>query len=239
MFKIIRWFLYYIISEFLILFFLSFNYINKGNNPNLLNNYINDNRLYLALLLGLIFIPFLYFNYNKLNIKKIKTNIYKLLLLGVSLSLMYNVIGFYIDKLLNSNLYGTFDIKTVLISSVLIGPIIEEYLFRGIMYNEAKKIYDLNKSQLIITSIFALSHTTLIQIIYAFIIGYVLIKIYENYKSIKYCIIVHMASNLTTTIITLLLIKNNILINMFLFIIGLIIYYLLIMKNMVLSKYRW
>lgn len=230
MFKVVKCFLYYILIQFIVIFIIVFNYINKGNDPSFIANYINNNRLYLVLFLGVIFIPLLYYNYKKLNIKENKLkDINKLIILGISLSLVYNVFGFYFDKLLKGNLYGIFDIKTTLISTVLIGPIIEEYLFRGIMYNEAKKIYSLKKSILITTIIFALSHATFIQIIYALIIGYILIKVYEKYKNIKSCIIVHMFSNLTTTFVTLLLIKNNLIINILVFIVGLII--LLFIKN--------
>ena len=222
MFKILKWFFYYLILELIIIFLFSYIYISSGNDPSLFNLFINDNRNYIVLLIGIIFIPIVYIKYNKINIKSNKTkNISALIFIGISLSLVYNVIGFYLDKLLNSNLYNIFDIKNVLISTVLIGPIIEEYLFRGIIYNEAKKKY--SKAGLITTIIFAFSHRTLIQIIYAFIIGYVLIKVYNKYNNIKYCIVVHMFSNLVTTLITFILIKNNIIINFLIFIIGFII----------------
>lgn len=224
MFKVVKWFIFYLVVQFGILFFMVFNFINKGNDPNLLGEYINNNRVYLVIFLGIIFIPILYFKYNKFNIKKEKLkDIYILILLGISLSLVYNVFGFYFDKILNTNLYGVFDIKTTLISTVLIGPVIEEYLFRGVMYNEAKKIYSLKKSILIVTLIFSLSHATLIQMIYAFIIGLVLIRVYEKYKNLNSCIIVHIFSNLTTTFLTILLTKNNLLLNLVMFVIGLFI----------------
>ena len=206
MFKVLKWFFYYLILELIIIFLFSYIYINSGNDPSLFNLFINNNRTYIVLLIGIIFIPIIYIKYKKMNIKENKINI--LIFLGISLSLMYNVIGFYFNKLLDSNLYDIFDIKNVLISTVLIGPIIEEYLFRGIIYNEAKKKY--SKAGLITTIIFALSHRTFIQIIYAFIIGGVLIKIYEKYNNIKYCIVVHMFSNLVTTLITFILIKLGI-----------------------------
>jgi hypothetical protein len=229
MFKVVKWLIYFIITEFLlVLFLLAFNYY-KGGEINSTGDYINNNKIYLSLLLGLIFIPILYINYKKLNINnnKIK-DIHILILLGISLSLVYNVFGFYFDKLLNTNLYGIFDIKYTLISTVLIGPVIEEYLFRGLMYYEATKKYG-KKGRIIINILFALLHTTLIQIIYAFIIGHVLIKVLDKYKNINSCIIVHLFSNLTTTFLTLLLIKNNVILSSVIFIIGSTI--LLFIKN--------
>lgn len=223
MFKVIRWFLYYIFVQFLLLFLMIFLYVFVGNDPTLVGNYINDNKIYLIIILGIIFIPLLYLEYKSMNIKENKLkDIHLLVLLSISLSSVYNVFGFYFDKLLQSNLYGIFDIKTTLISTVLIGPIIEEYLFRGIIYNEAKRKY-LNKAIFITTIIFSLSHATIIQMIYACIIGYTLIKIYEKYKNINSCIIVHMFSNLTTTFLTLLLIKNNIILSLFIFFVGFVI----------------
>jgi len=219
MLKVLKWFFYYLILELIILFLISYIYISSGNEISMFGEFVNNNRNYIVLLIGIIFIPIIYIKYKKINIKENKTkNINILIFSGISLSLLYNVIGFYLDKILNTNLYGVFDIKNTIISTVLIGPVIEEYLFRGIIYNEAKNKY--NKAGLITTIIFAFSHTNFIQIIYAFILGYVLIKIYDKYNNIKYCILVHMFSNLVTTFITLILIKNNILINFLIFLIG-------------------
>jgi len=230
MFKIIKWLLYYIVVQFLLLFLMVGYYTFKGINSLDIPIFINDNKIYLVLFLGVIFIPILYYNYKKLNIKKCKlNNISSLIILGISLSLLYNVLGFYLDKILDSNLYGIFDIKSALISNVLIGPVIEEYLFRGIIYNESKRVYSLKKSVFLTTFLFGISHTTIIQIIYALIIGFILIKVYEKYKNINSCIIVHLFSNLTTTFLTLLLIKDIFLINLFIFIIGLIL--LVFIKN--------
>ena len=226
MFKVVRWYLFFIITQFLLLFFMVFNYINSGSDINLVNNYISENRIYLVLISSCIFIPLFIYNYKKLNIKTKKTSIFKFILLGISLSLIYNFIGFYLDKLLNSNLYGNFDIISTLLSTVLLGPIVEEYLFRGLIYNDVKNKYGLKKALIITTILFAISHFTFIQIIYASILNIILVKIYERYNNINYCIIVHLFSNLTTTLITLILIKNAFIINFLIFIIGIILLFI-------------
>ena len=69
MFKVVRWYLFFIITQFLLLFFMVFNYINSGSDINLVNNYISENRIYLVLISSCIFIPLFIYNYKKLNIK--------------------------------------------------------------------------------------------------------------------------------------------------------------------------
>ena len=96
-------------------------------------------------------------------------------------------------------------------------------MFRGIIYNELKSKYSNMKSILLTTIFFAIIHINIIQILYALIIGFILIFVYEKYNNIKAPIILHMASNITTTLFLPLLIKNNLIINYGIFIFSLIL----------------
>jgi len=210
--KIIKWPLIYLVVQLLLIFLLALAFTLTNNDINLLNDYVNKNKIFLALA-NIIFIPILFINYKKYNQKEEKfdyKNIILLIGIGLFLSVFYNSLMFYLNKLLNiTSLYvENNNILIALISTGIIGPIIEELMFRGIIYNEAKNKYSFMKAILITNIIFALFHFSFVQMIYAFIIGFILIYIYEKYKNIKACMIVHMASNITTSLYLMFLIKD-------------------------------
>lgn len=216
----LKWLLYYLVVQFLIFSLFVFIYTYIGYDTNDIVNIMNNSSIYITIIIALIFIPLLVFNYKK-NYKDDKLNsIYKFIILGFSLSLIYNFFGFYLDKLLNTNLYGDFNIIKTIIQTVVLGPIIEEYLFRGMIYNGLKKNFNDKKSMIITSIVFAITHTNIIQMIYAFLLNIILVKVYEKYKNINSCIIIHSMSNLTTTFITIFLVKNNLILNILIFLIG-------------------
>ena len=96
----------------------------------------------------------------------------------------------------------------LIISSGIVGPILEELLFRGIVYNDLKKFNMVKQSMILCTIIFAIFHGSISQIIYAYIIGYVLIYLYKYTNNLIYPITFHIISN------TIVVIFNNILISM-------------------------
>lgn len=221
--KLLKFPLLYLIIEILILIIYSLLY-SLTNDINSLDIFLTNNKIYIVLLLGVIFIPILYLNYQKyIKEKPQKINYILLILLGFILSIIFNTIFYYIDKSLKiSNLYNSSSINIEnIISTVLIGPIIEEIMFRGIMYNEALKKYSNMKAIIIVTVIFSLFHFNIFQSLYALALGFILIYVYLKNKTIIAPIIVHASSNLTTNLYVI--IKNNFIINYGLFIFSLII----------------
>lgn len=185
----------------IVLIIVSFIFVSF-NNINLLTTFILKNKIYIGILISLIFIPLLIKEYKKFNIKKDKINIFYLIILGFSLSIFYNTIVFYLNNYFHfTNIYdnNSYIISTIICSGIL-GPIMEELMFRGIVYNNLKKIYNIRNSILILTLVFGLIHFNIIQIIYAIIIGFVLVYTYEKCNNIKAPIIIHMASNITSTL---------------------------------------
>lgn len=229
--KIIKWPIIYFLFQFVLIFLLAFIYISFGNDIDLFNEYLSSKQIYLAIILAVIFIPLLIKDYKKNNFdKKNKINYLQLILIGIILSLIYNVFAYYFNFLLKTSLFDSSNNLTVtLISTGLIGPIIEELMFRGIIYNELKNKFSNMKAILITTAFFALIHINIIQILYAFALGFILIYVYEKYKNIKAPIILHMASNITTTLFLPILIQNNLIINYSVFLICLIL--LIIIKK--------
>lgn len=229
--KIIKWPLIYFLFQFILIFLLSYYYVSNGNDVNLFNDYLSTKQIYVALIVAIIFIPLLINDYKKYK-KQINTkiNYFYLIILGVILSLMYNVFAYYLNFALKTSLFdNNSNVAVTLLSTGILGPIIEELMFRGITYNELKSKYSNMKSILITTIFFAIIHINIIQILYALIIGFILIFVYEKYNNIKAPIILHMASNITTTLFLPLLIKNNLIINYGIFIFSLIL--LIILKK--------
>lgn len=178
---------------------------------NNLNNYINNNLWIIILITLIIFLPIFYHKIKKNNviIKKDKGILY-LIVPALSISILLNLIIININKLCNiENLNNDKSMWIILIiSSGIIGPILEELLFRGIVYNDLKKFNTNKISMILCVIIFALFHSSISQIIYAFLIGYILIKIYNKTNNLLYPIIFHIVSN------SIVVLVNNILVSM-------------------------
>ena len=185
---------YVLMIALIILFVIAF-----GNRINL----NNMNRMYEISILGVAItsIPIGLYLYKKYNVKGDKIDVIKLLLmipLGMCISLFYNmlIINFMHDELM--------DVNKILLYSyvVLIGPVFEEILFRYVGVNAAKKEYSSKKAVIIISILFALFHSGIFNMIYAFLIGIVLSYIYLKYRNIIYPIILHISANMMSVCIT-------------------------------------
>jgi membrane protease YdiL (CAAX protease family) len=83
-----------------------------------------------------------------------------------------------------------------LIYVVVIAPISEELIFRGVLLNKAKKKLPLLWANVLQAFLFGLYHMNMIQGIYAFIIGMFLGSICNGYKSIYAAVVLHVIINL-------------------------------------------
>lgn len=142
--------------------------------------------------------------FNKNNIRRI---IY-LILLGLSLSLFTNlfVMYFSLDKIFPINTSVTDTIKTMpfyqtIILFGFIFPIIEELIFRFLIFGFLRKRTNYVISAIISSAIFGLLHGSLIQFVFAFLAGMIFCIIYEKYKHIIYTMISHICVNLSTLFI--------------------------------------
>ena len=94
--------------------------------------------------------------------------------------------------------------------SVILGPISEELIFRGVTYSIARRIFRFWPANLIQAALFGLFHMNLIQGIYAFALGVLLGYVCEKGKSIYFSLLLHMLFNLWAATMTLMLdIENN------------------------------
>lgn len=111
-----------------------------------------------------------------------------------------------------------------ILTTGLMGPILEELLFRGIVFNRLRKMTTLKKSMLYTSIIFALLHLpNIINAIYALVLSFVLIKAYLKYNTIKVPMMIHVFANITTCIYLPLLLNNNMVINSMILVISIII----------------
>lgn len=87
------------------------------------------------------------------------------------------------------NLFGTFMI------AVVCAPIIEELLFRGIVFRSIRKISSPWIAILISSALFGAYHMNLVQAVYATLMGIVAAIIYEKKANLLFPIFVHVANN--------------------------------------------
>lgn len=254
-FKILIWPIIFIIGQFLIryIFASAFNYSIKGNLTDkefldyintsdykiLLEQFINNNTIYIIIITSLIFIPLFYNVYKKYRVKnnfKIN-NLFVPLLFGVSISLIYNILLFYLNSIFNFT--SKFEVSNLsiiiqILSSGILGPIIEELIFRGIIYNKLKNTLKPMKAIIFTSLVFGLFHSNIIDAIYAFGVSFILIYLYEKYKTLKAPILMHIALNITIILMVNLIIMNYLIFNIYLFIISIII--LLILRVTIIEK---
>lgn len=254
--KVLIWPIVFIIGQFFIQygFIASFNnkekigftssefldYVKKDEYITKLNDYINSKTLIIIFLTMIIFIPIfykLYKKYKRENTFKLN-NIFIPIVFGICISLIYNIIVYSLNIKFNfTNIYELSKLPIIvqIISSGICGPILEEFLFRGLVYNKLKT-FNKKKSAIIITSvIFALFHNNIVNAIYAFIVSFVLTYLYERYKSLKAPIIMHITLNITIMLLLPLILHNYIVFNLYLLIVSVVVLFLLIfnIKNKV------
>ena len=162
-----------------------------------LTNFINN---YGGIVLILTNITYIIYIIKKNRIKVNKYNLidnYPKIYLFISIPLFLNSL----ILLINNQKIPTINIYIALFGSVIIGPILEELVFRYLIYNNLNKFNKKNTSIILSSLIFALVHNGFINIVYAFIIGTILTIIYSKNKNIKEVIILHMVANLMSLLI--------------------------------------
>ena len=162
-----------------------------------LTNFINN---YGGIILILTNITYIIYIIKKHRIKVNKYNLidnYPKIYLFISIPLFLNSL----ILLINNQKIPTINIYIALFGSVIIGPILEELVFRYLIYNNLNKFNNKNTSIILSSLIFALVHNGFINIVYAFIIGTILTIIYSKNKNIKEVIILHMVANFMSLLI--------------------------------------
>jgi len=171
-----------------------------SNNVNIFNS---EDYIYKYTVIGMVIstIPIVIYLYNKYKIKESKIKLNKLLLmvpLGLSISLFYNMLT------IKFQMSATIDLNIILLVLYLVifAPLFEEFVFRYIALRKARENFSDKKAIILVSIVFALMHSGILNIIYAFLIGVVLSYVYIKYKNIVYPLVLHISANLMSVCIT-------------------------------------
>ena len=241
----------FLIGQFFIqyIFIASFNYKNINYYKNVfigfneidiintnfykydLNNYLNNNALIISFIMFITLGLLLYLRFKKYKSKNklLKKDFISITFNALIISLFFNSFIY----LLNNTIHITdnYNISSIplyiqIITSGIIGPILEELLFRGVIYNKLKE-FDLSKAKIYTSILFSLFHfPNIITVIYTFILSFIMIHLYEKYKTLKANILFHIVINITAIISIYILVINNILLNIALLLISLFFIFL-------------
>lgn len=149
---------------------------------------------------------FRFCNFSKIGIR----NIVLVSLLGVALvfPVSYVVELLRIDQLSKSTeeafnfLFKENNVLILLLGVGIIGPIIEEIIFRGLILNELKRNINIVAAVFIQALLFGAYHLNLSQAIYAFPLGLILGLVYVKTRSIWGSILIHIFFNSTSVILS-------------------------------------
>lgn len=101
----------------------------------------------------------------------------------------------------NANFYGS-TLILELISSAFFTPILEELVFRGILFARLKKMLPKIAAIIVSALIFAIVHFNIVQFIYAFLLGIVLAILMDLSDHVYPAILGHVTANLIAVIRT-------------------------------------
>lgn len=190
-----------------------------------LNLFLSNYKLLIVIITSFILVPLL-LKKEKINISSIKkNNLIIYIMLGICLSLSYNLLLCGINKInYFTNLYDSVNknVFVELLTTGILGPILEELIFRGVVYEKLKTFNKKSTSMFITGVLFGLFHGNIIQFIYAFLLNFVLVKSYEKENSILAPILIHICANSVITLLLNFIIQLNIFSTIILFLIFLI-----------------
>lgn len=146
----------------------------------------------------------------KNNISSVKlVHFVLLVLLGLFLSLTINSIFIYTGFIKLSIVPSGIDDTVIYIiamiirifTSCVIGPFIEELVFRGFLFNSLSKRMNVILSALLTTIIFAVMHISISTVIFAFITGLVFIYFYIKTNNLLVSFTIHSSCNIMALVV--------------------------------------
>lgn len=130
-------------------------------------------------------------------------------ILGVALCIGLNVIILMVDQAFfdgatSKSLAPTYLSPMVLqvIGVGVLVPISEEFFYRGVLFNRYREYSTYARAGVYSALLFALAHGSMLEMLYAFVLGTVLSYAYEKFGSITAPILMHMTVNLTSVLLT-------------------------------------
>jgi len=187
--------LVYILIEMGLVFLITFLY--ACYNQERLEYYIIHHVSIISIVINIILIVFLIKKYHiKINSPSLKKN-YPYIYFAVSFTIFFNLLTILNGKAISNK----YNIYILIISTCIIGPILEEIIFRKLLCDSLNKFNNKKSTILISSLIFSVIHLDLIKSLYAFIVGLVYGTLYQKNKNIIDSIVAHTASNLIVLLI--------------------------------------
>ncbi|SFB02423.1 hypothetical protein SAMN05216249_10739 [Acetitomaculum ruminis DSM 5522] len=171
---------------------------------------------YTTIIVTLVCIPVFYVIYKRdkmrrnENGKKVRLSqnaVGLIVLLGVSLNVSLNNLiylsGIAFDsEAFNETTASLYSSGLIweLLGAVILAPVAEELIFRGVLYARLKKVFPPIVSAVISGLVFGAIHGNIVQFIYAGIIGIIFAVLVEKYKTIKVSILAHATANFVSII---------------------------------------
>ncbi len=153
----------------------------------------------LLILFDIIVAIYLYLR-NKRKEKKVKVaNYFPIVYLGIGMAVVLNMLIFLFNL---NNEMADLNIYLAILSSGIIGPILEEILFRYVFLNRLRNFFTTRNAILLSSLVFALLHGDIITMIYAFIMGFIFAYVYVKYDNIKVGIMCHISANTIVIFLT-------------------------------------
>lgn len=185
----------------------------------------------------LVFLPLFLKKYKQEEIHSFqlrKNKILYYILFGIVTSFVINVFFLKLERIIPipatlNQMEVTYDWYYVgrVISTALFGPILEELLFRGFLYQEAKKWMKPMRAILLITVIFTLCHVTVYSFLTAIVTSFLVLDALEKEKSLTAPILFHVFLNLTSILLIPLIVRYQTMTLDILFIVSLVCFVLL------------
>ncbi|MCM1308299.1 MAG: CPBP family intramembrane metalloprotease [Butyrivibrio sp.] len=104
-----------------------------------------------------------------------------------------------------SGIIYTGPVWVLVLSIAVAAPILEELLYRGLIFKRLRAYLKPVPSMLISAFVFGIMHGNAVQFVYAFILGIFMAFVYEKFKTVYAPMIFHAGANLTSLVITLVL----------------------------------
>lgn len=95
----------------------------------------------------------------------------------------------------------TGEINTILLLCVILGPVIEELIFRGVLLKMFGASCGVGFAVIITAALFALTHTEAVQMLYTFVLGVILAVIRIRSTSLWPPIFLHLSFNITGAVV--------------------------------------
>ena len=116
----------------------------------------------------------------------------------ISLINIDGLLGSYSES--SSSLFAS-GIVLVIIRTVILAPVAEELIFRGLMFKRTESLLGFWPAALISAAVFGIYHLNLAQGIYAFLFGILFCLVYRRFGNLSACIFMHVCANLLSVIL--------------------------------------